>query len=496
MMMKRLALLAILALLALTSCERAPGSDQLSADIAQRLKQAFGDTMAIADVRRRGAAKDVAAPENSERRIVYFDLSLDVRRDLDLGSWDTPGAASLVSMLGAGPKGIYGVKSDGNKAGDVIRAHGSAIYRYDNGRWQIVTSAGFTPPPAPVTDNQAPPPVAETLLAALQTTIRSLPAGTSPRTNNVIEDELSRAVNNIRARLAHEQQGYAIAAGPEQGQYLRLVRALVQRAPDRRIRFTPLVTAGSTENLRLLRDGSVLLALTQGDIAALARAGEGPFADVGPQANLRALGSLYLEPLHIIVQADSPIRNVAQLKGRKINVGPIGSGTRVTALRVLAEHGIVPARGDELFDLTLTPALAALRDRRIDAVIEVIGVPANEIRTAFATLPLRFIPLDERIIAALTRANEAYVAAPIPAEAYEGVKEAVPSIGVAAILATTTELTAAEGFSATRFVYSVPDLVAGGSPQGAQVRARTAQTGLTIPLHEGAARALAELAPR
>jgi TRAP transporter TAXI family solute receptor len=271
---------------------------------------------------------------------------------------------------------------------------------------------------------------------------------------------------------------------------------LIARAPDRRVRFTPLVTAGSTENLRLLRDGSVLLATTQGDIAALARAGTGPFADVGPQANLRALGSLYLEPLHIIVHADSPIRSVAQLKGRKVNVGPIGSGTRVTALRVLAEHGIVPARGDELLGLTLTPALAALRDRRIEAVIEVIGVPANEIRTAFAALPLRLVPLDEAAVTSLARDNAAYIAASIPAGAYPGVARPVPAIGVAAILATTSELTAAEAFNATRFVYTVPDLVAGGSPQGAQVRARTAQIGLTIPLHEGAARALAELGPR
>jgi TRAP transporter TAXI family solute receptor len=492
--MKRLALLA-LALLALAGCERAPGSDQVSADIAARLTQAFGDALTVAEVSRRGAAKDVAAPENSARRIVYFDLALDVRRDLDLGSWDTPGAASLVSMLGAGPKGVYGVKSGGNKSGDVIRAHGSAIYRYDNGNWQIVTAAAFAPPPAPVTDNQAPPPVAETLLAALQTTIRSLPAGTSPRTNTVIEDELSRAVNNIRARLAHEQEGYAIAAGPEQGQYLRLVRALVQRAPDRRVRFTPLVTAGSTENLRLLRDGSVLLALTQGDVAAMARAGQGPFADLGPQISLRALGSLYLEPLHIIVHADSPIRSVADLRGRKINIGPIGSGTRVTALRVLAEHGIIPARGDEIFGLTLSPALAALRDRRIDAVLEVIGVPANEIRTAFAALPLRLVPLGDDVAKALAGGNDAYIVAPIPAGAYDGVTQPVPAIGVAAILATTTELTAVEGYDVTRFIYSVPDLVAAGSPQGAQVRTRTAQTGLTIPLHEGAARALAELAP-
>jgi TRAP transporter TAXI family solute receptor len=488
--------LLIMAMLVLASCERAPSADQLAADVSQRISEAFGDTLAVADVSRRGAANDVGAPSGDTRRIIYFDLSLNVRRDLDLGSWDTPGAASLVSMLGAGPKGVYGVKSGGNKAGDVIRAHGSAIYRQDSGRWQIVAAAGFSPTAAPATDNQARPPATERLMAALQATIRSLPPGTAPGSRDIIEDELARAVNNIQARLAHAQAGYAIAAGPEQGQYLRLVRALTARGTDQRVHVTPLVTAGSAENLRLLHDGSVLMALTQGDIAAMARAGEGPFHDLGPMPTLRALGSLYLEPLHIIVRADSPVRSVADLAGRKINVGPIGSGSRVTALRVLAAHSIVPSRGDEVTDLTVSPALAALRDRRVDAIIEVIGVPANEIRTAFAALPLRLVPLDAGAIRTLVQDNSAYIAAAIPTESYAGVTRAVPTVGVAAILATTTELTASEAFTATRFVFTAPDLVESGSPQGAQISPRTAQFGLTIPLHEGAARALAEIAPR
>ncbi len=196
------------------------------------------------------------------------------------------------------------------------------------------------------------------------------------------------------------------------------------------------------------------------------------------------------------MRADSPVRSVADLAGRKINVGPIGSGTRVTALRVLAAHRIVPSRGDEVTDLTVAPALAALRDRRIDAAIEVIGAPANEIRTAFAALPLRLIPLDARAIQTLVQDNSGYIAATIPVEAYAGVTQAVPTVGVAAILVTTTELTPAEAFAATRFVFTASNLMENGSPQGAQISAGSAQRGLTIPLHEGAARALAEIAPR
>ena len=493
--MRRLPSLAI-ALLLLSGCDRAPSGDQLASDLSTRLGQAFGKALEIADVSRRGAAKDVGAPAEETRRIVYFDLSLRAREDLDLGSWDTPGAASLVSMLGAGPKGIYGVKSGGNKTGDVIRVHGSAIYRREPDGWRPVAAAGFSPPPAPVTDNQAPRPVAETLIAALQGTIRSLPPGISPRGNIIIEDELARAVNNIQARLAHEQEGYAIAAGPEQGQYVRFVRAVAALGAERRVRVTPLVTAGSDENLRLLHDGRVLMALAQGDVAALAYAGEEPFADLGPSRALRALGSVYLEPLHVIVRADSPVRTMADLRGRRINVGPVGSGSRVTALRVLAAHDIPPDRAGALTELGLSPALAALRDGRIDAVLQIIGVPANEIRNAFATLPLRLVPLDGGVIERMAGANPAYVAAPIPPGSYAGLQAPVPTIGVAAILVATTDLTSAEALAATRLVFTAADLVAAGSPQGAQVNPRTARLGLRIPMHDGAERALAEIGAR
>ena len=106
------------------------------------------------------------------------------------------------------------------------------------------------------------------------------------------------------------------------------------------------------------------------------------------------------------------------------------------------------------------------------------------------------MPLNGGVIERLARANPAYVAAPIPPGSYAGLQEAVPTIGVAAILVATTELTSAEAFAATRLVFAASDLVAAGSPQGAQVSPRTARLGFRIPMHDGAERALAEIGTR
>jgi TRAP transporter TAXI family solute receptor len=490
--MRVITLLAAI-LLFLPGCDRTPPGDAVKKDLAARLSESFADAFEITGLSRRGSAKDISAPAGETRRIVYFDASLRTRKDIDLGSWDTPGAASLVSTLGAGPKGITGVSSGGNKAGDEIRAHGSAVYQWDGKQWQNLAAASFVSPKAPVTDNQAARPPSELLIAALQATLRSLPAGTTPSSNAVIQEELQRAVNNIRARLTHLQEGIAIAAGPEQGQYLSFVKALTTTDTVKRVRITPLITAGSVENLKLLRSGEVLFALTQGDVAALAFAGAEPFGKEGAASDLRALGSLYVEPLHVIVLNGSPVRSIADLAGRRINVGPVGSGSRVTALRVLEAHGISRGQIRELGDLTLAPALAALRAGLTDAVIEVIGLPSDEIRSAFATLSLRLVPLDSAVIDRLTRDNRAYIATLVPPGAYPKLETSISTIGVAAILTTTADLTAAEAATATRFVYTVTDLVRRGSAQGAQVSWRKARTGMSIPLHEGAERALAEL---
>ena len=50
-----------------------------------------------------------------------------------------------MSALGAGPKGIIGITSGGNKAGDVVRAHGTALYKRDGDRWVPVASGGYQP---------------------------------------------------------------------------------------------------------------------------------------------------------------------------------------------------------------------------------------------------------------------------------------------------------------------------------------------------------------
>jgi TRAP transporter TAXI family solute receptor len=144
----------------------------------------------------------------------------------------------------------------------------------------------------------------------------------------------------------------------------------------------------------------------------------------------------------------------------------------------------------------LGEALVGLRDRKLDAVIQIIGMPADSVRDAMDQAGLRLLPLEARAIAALAGSKSGYFAFAIPAGAYATQKQPVATIATAALLLigggdlSETEITAI-----TRFVYQGGrDFVARGSAQGVQVTPTNARLGLSVPLHTAAGRALDSMA--
>lgn len=478
-------------LLLLAGCGRGPQIDQIQAELTKQLADAFEPaTFEIVSVAGRGSSSDSTSPPGEQRRVVYYDAELRLKRNVDFGGWNTPGVASLVTVLGAGPKGIKGAKAGGNQAGDSIFAHGSAIYRRDGDAWRAVVTAGFAPPVAPSLDSPSPPSTSDRLLAALQTSVQAGPLGTSPAAQAIVERELALAVASIQAQLVRLSQGYPVAAGSEGGQYVHLIQAL-QTTKPMGLTFQALVTEGSVENLNLLRQDKVALALAQSDIAAEALAGAGPFAAQGPFTTLRALGSLYPEPLHVIVRADSPFRTVRDLLNKRISVGPAGSGTRTTAERLLAAHGMTEGKDYTRDESPFSSALAALAAGKVDVVMQVIGVPSDQIRLAAASTPLRLIPIDETVLAEATAKNPAVLRGIIPKSTYPGLDYDVAALTVSAVLATTSSLNDADARSLIGAIFdSKVDLLAAGSAQGGQISARTARMITAIPLLPAADTAL------
>lgn len=496
-MFKRL--LLVVGCLLLAACGRQPDVSTLRTDIGQRLDATYGEgVFKIVELDRKGSATDSTAPEGEDRRVVYYDIALEFEKDVTLDAWDRPGVASLVTLLGAGPRSISGVKSGGNLAGDQIIAHASAIYAKNaGGQWVLATPPGVSNAQAPAIDTGAPPPVSRRLLDTLDEISRSVTRSNSGAGERIVQQELQRSVARINGRLSRMQQGYPLAGGPDRGEYVAFASALAALAHDGQAKITPLITGGSVDNIEMLRTGDAVIALAQADAADMAYEGEGPFYSKGPFTNLRALGGLYPELVHIVVRDDPAYRGVRSLKGKKVALGPAGSAVRTTLEHVLDAHGLQAGKDYTVVDMPFTASLPALTAGVIDATVHVIGIPATPLRDALAKAPLKLLPLDAAAIEALVEDEPSLMPLNIAQGVYPNQTTPVATVGMAALLLTTTALTRDEAIELTQRVFQAGyDLLAYGSAQGAQVSAASARMGVTVPLHDGADEALSALGNR
>jgi len=155
-----------------------------------------------------------------------------------------------------------------------------------------------------------------------------------------------------------------IATGRSDGAYYRYAQLYRERLAKAGITLDVKETSGSVENIRLLEDprSGVDIAFVQGGTASAATKTD----------SLVSLGSLYFEPLWVFSRTAPGPTDLRELKGRRLAVGPEGSGTRAVAVQLLAANGISDANS-RLLPITGTPAVEALRNNLVDTVFLIAG---------------------------------------------------------------------------------------------------------------------------
>jgi TRAP transporter TAXI family solute receptor len=251
-------------------------------------------------------------------------------------------------------------------------------------------------------------------------------------------------------------------------------------------------TEGSVQNARLLARGEADYAIIQSDVAAEAVAGRGPFAQGGALTTLRALGSLFPEPIHIVVPAASPIRAVEDLRGKRVNIGAPASGTRHSAVAVLAAHGLKVGDLGKASEGEIDDAVQRLAAGQLDAFFITIAAPTRSLQQLAAGPGMRLLALPSRTINRLVADHAGIVALTLPPNTYPGQHGSVATVATAALLVATTEAPDAEVENVVGFVFGKADLAASGSAEGIKVSKDSGLRGVTIPLHPGASRFFAK----
>ncbi len=175
---------------------------------------------------------------------------------------------------------------------------------------------------------------------------------------------------------------YKIVTASERGTYIQIGRDIAQHvAPKAEIELEVLPSAGSAENVQRLRyEPGVKLAMVQSDVyqAFLDLAASGNAEADAMIRPLRVVMPLYNEEIYFIVRADAPFNFVHEIKDAKINVGPLRSGTAMSATTIYRQmFGAPPPEGNASY-LSNEEALVKLTgDKTLDVVVVVAGQPAK-----------------------------------------------------------------------------------------------------------------------
>jgi len=231
----------------------------------------------------------------------------------------------------------------------------------------------------------------------------------------------------------------SLGTGEMSGVYYPVGQAIceiVDRDTNRTgVRCSPETTAGSAYNIDAIRSGDLEFGIVQSDIAYAAYHGEGGYAGKGFD-ELRSVLSLYPELVTIMVRADSGIREIADLAGRRINVGREGSGIQQSwgALKAALDW-----KGDaQITGLSADAASRALCAGEIDANVLVMGHPSGTVRKQLATCAINFVAVSGPKIDALVSRTPYLRKGVIPGAVY-GLAADTPTIGTNAVVMTSAK---------------------------------------------------------
>ncbi|HUV20386.1 MAG TPA: TAXI family TRAP transporter solute-binding subunit [Gammaproteobacteria bacterium] len=286
------------------------------------------------------------------------------------------------------------------------------------------------------------------------------------------------------------QQFVSIGTGGVTGVYYptggAICRLVNKDRKEHGIRCSAESTGGSIYNINTIRSGELEFGVAQSDWQYHAYNGTSSFADAGPYSKLRAVFSVHPEPVTIIASDGSGIKNISDVKGKRMNIGNAGSGTRGT-WEVIEE-----AMGWKRSDLKLAAEMKsaetgqAVCDGKIDAYFWLVGHPSALTQESLATCDAHLVNATGPAIDKLVKDNSFYRYAVIPAGMYNN-KEDINTFGVAATFVSSSDVSEKVVYTIVKAVFENFDDFKKLHPAFANLTEKEMITdAISAPLHDGA----------
>lgn len=242
-------------------------------------------------------------------------------------------------------------------------------------------------------------------------------------------------------------------------------------------------SGASVANVKLIGSGDADLAIVQNDIAYYSYHGQLMFEGEKVE-NIMGGFMLYPEPCQLVVAADSGINTPADLAGKRVAVGPLGSGTEANALQIVEAYGLTFADFSATERITAGEAADFLKDGRIDAAFFTTGVGAAAIADLAVVKAVKLVEIDDEHAAKLAADYPFYSTTIIPAGVYKDVPD-TQTVTVLAMVVARAELSEDVMYEFTKAIFENLGTIHESHAMGKEVTLESALDGMPIELHPG-----------
>ncbi|HEY5672832.1 MAG TPA: TAXI family TRAP transporter solute-binding subunit [Malonomonas sp.] len=288
-----------------------------------------------------------------------------------------------------------------------------------------------------------------------------------------------------------ENQFVTIGTGGVTGVYYptggAICRLVNKTRKEHGIRCSVESTGGSVYNLNTIRAGELDMGVAQSDVQYQAYHGTDKFTEQGPDKDLRAVFSVHPEPYTVVARADAGVKNFADLKGKRVNIGNPGSGQRSTTEVLLGAMGWTVEDFKLASELKSAEQSAALCDNKVDAIVFVVGHPNGSIQEATSSCDSVMVNVAGPAVDKLVADNPYYRTATIPGGMYRGTETDTKTFGVGATFVSSAKVPEDVIYNVVKAVFENFEEFQKLHPAFADLKKEEMiKDGLSAPLHDGA----------
>ena len=283
-----------------------------------------------------------------------------------------------------------------------------------------------------------------------------------------------------------------VGTGGNTGTYYSFTTAALQLLNNDEFSFEVLSTGGSQANIEGIDDGDYHMGIVQNDVMNYAYNGTNGFA--APIDSFSAIGCIYPEVCQIVATKASGIKSVADLKGKTVAVGDVGSGVYYNATQILAAAGLDIDKDINKVAASFGDSATQLKDGSIDAAFLTAGTPTPAITDLATSTEVVVVDLGDEVIAKLMGEYTFYQEYEMTSEDYAFITEPVKTVAIMATFVVTNDMSEDQAYAITKALWEKQPEIAVAHAKGKVMSTEIAVAGIgDVPLHPGAAKYYTEI---